>query len=179
MCESDIWLTNCTIPRPEFHDFNELQRPVSWIAIFALTEFLCYEWLTTYLCRSSVQPQNRLPWISFSSCPEALDEENWSLLLSLFSCKKPFSLSFPMQEQRDSRSIAVLILTWVLVVDSCSRPRPGLLATGKRPGTCCRRGRVDPRAGLGKRKYLALPGFEPRTLQTVASCHTDCAFRAL
>ena len=111
--------------------------------------------------------------------PRGTRRRKLELLLSLFSCKKPFSLSFPMQEQRDSRSIAVLVLTWALVVDSCSRPRPGLLATGKRPGTCCRRGRVDPRAGLGKIKYLALPGFEPRTLQTVESCRTDCAFRAL
>jgi hypothetical protein len=55
----------------------------------------------------------------------------------------------------------------------------GALALGKRPGTHCRGGWVDPRAGLdGCRKSRPPPGFDPRTILPMASHYTDYAIPA-
>ena len=48
------------------------------------------------------------------------------------------------------------------------------LPLGKRPGTHCIGGWVGPRAGLdGRGKSRQPPGFDPRTVQPVASRPTD------
>jgi hypothetical protein len=53
---------------------------------------------------------------------------------------------------------------------------PVALPPGKRPGTHCVGGWVDPRAGLdGCEKISPPPGFDPRTVQPVASRYTDYA----
>jgi hypothetical protein len=50
---------------------------------------------------------------------------------------------------------------------------PAALPLGKRPGTHCIGGWVGPRAGLdGCKKSRLLPGFDPRTVQPVASRYT-------
>ena len=49
----------------------------------------------------------------------------------------------------------------------------------ERPGTHYTGGRVGPRAGLdGYGKCSPTPGFDPRTVQPVASSYTDCAIPA-
>jgi hypothetical protein len=49
----------------------------------------------------------------------------------------------------------------------------------ERPGTHCKGCWVGPRAGLdGCGKPRPPPGFDPRTVQSVASCYTDCAIPA-
>jgi hypothetical protein len=54
------------------------------------------------------------------------------------------------------------------------RHTPSALPPGKRPGTHCLRGWVGPRAGLdGYGKSHPPPGFDPRTVQPVASRYTD------
>ena len=56
-------------------------------------------------------------------------------------------------------------------------PRP--LYPRERPGTHCTRGWVGSRAGLdGCGKSRPPPGFDPRTVQPVASRYTDCAIPA-
>ena len=56
-------------------------------------------------------------------------------------------------------------------------PRP--LYPRKRPGTHCIGGWVGPRASLNTRgKSLPPPGFDPRTVQSVASRYTDWAIQA-
>jgi len=56
-------------------------------------------------------------------------------------------------------------------------PRP--LYPRERPGTHCIEGWVRPRAGLeGCGKSRSPPGFDPRTVQLVASSYTDCAITA-
>ena len=46
----------------------------------------------------------------------------------------------------------------------------------ERPGTHCTRGWVGTSAGLdGYGKSRPPPGFDPRTVQSVVSCYTDCA----
>jgi hypothetical protein len=53
------------------------------------------------------------------------------------------------------------------------------LSPGKRPGTHCIGGWVCPRAGLdGCGKSRPPPGFDPRTVQPVASRYTDYAIPA-
>jgi hypothetical protein len=54
------------------------------------------------------------------------------------------------------------------------RHTPGALLLGKRPGAHCIEGWVGPRAGLeGCGKFRPPPGFDPRTVQPVASRYTD------
>jgi hypothetical protein len=56
-------------------------------------------------------------------------------------------------------------------------PRP--LYPRKRPGTQCIGGSVGTSAGLDRcRKSRPLPGFNPRTVQPVASRYTDCSVPA-
>jgi len=53
-------------------------------------------------------------------------------------------------------------------------PRPRPLYPQERPGTLCVGGWVGPRAGLeGYKKSGLQPAFDPRTVQHVASRHTD------
>ena len=66
-----------------------------------------------------------------------------------------------------------------LVEGRWSTPRPGRFTPGKDPGTHCTGGWVGPRAGLdGCGKILPPPGFDPRTVQPVASHYTDWAIPA-
>ena len=56
------------------------------------------------------------------------------------------------------------------VVDATPRP----LYPRERPGTHCIGGWLGPRAGLDRcGKSRPLPGFDPRTVQPVASRYTD------
>jgi hypothetical protein len=61
-----------------------------------------------------------------------------------------------------------IFLTSALAGGECSASRPGRFTPGERaPGTHWMGGWVDPRAGLDdveKRKFLTLPGLEPRSL---------------
>ena len=51
---------------------------------------------------------------------------------------------------------------------------PRLLYPWERPGTHCTGGWVGPRAGLdGYGKSRLPPGFDPRTIQPIASRYTD------
>ena len=61
-----------------------------------------------------------------------------------------------------------------------STPRSGRFTPRERPGTHCIGGWVDPRAGLDVcGKARPPPGFDPRTVQPVASRYTDWAIPAL
>ena len=58
------------------------------------------------------------------------------------------------------------------------RHAPAALYPRERPGTHCTGGWVGPRAGLDRcGKYRLPPGFDPRTVQLVASRYTDYATR--
>ena len=53
---------------------------------------------------------------------------------------------------------------------------PAALYPRERPGTHCTGGWVGPRGRFGQvRKISPLPGFDPRTVQLVASGYTDYA----
>jgi hypothetical protein len=80
---------------------------------------------------------------------------------------------------RGDRGIALLFLDlsarrgWVV----STTPRP--LYPRERPGTHCTGGRVGPRAGLDVcKKYCPPPGFDPWTVQPVASRYTYWAIPA-
>ena len=78
-------------------------------------------------------------------------------------------------QEEDYRYISTLSLTSTLdgVVFNAT-PRP--LYPREKPGTHCIGGWVGPRAGLdGCRRYRLPPGFDPRTVQPVASRYTDWA----
>jgi len=67
------------------------------------------------------------------------------------------------------------------VLDGLGRQRhaPAALPSGKRPGTHYLGGWVGPRAGLdGCGKSRHPPGFDPWTVQPLASCYTDYAVPA-
>jgi len=56
---------------------------------------------------------------------------------------------------------------------------PATLPPGKRPGTYCTEGWVGPKAGRdGCGKSRPPPGFDPQTVQPLASCYTDYAIPA-
>ena len=56
---------------------------------------------------------------------------------------------------------------------------PGSLYPQERPGTHCIGGWLGPRAGLdGCGKSRPPPGFDPRTVQPIASRYTNCAVPA-
>jgi hypothetical protein len=58
------------------------------------------------------------------------------------------------------------------------RHAPSALFPRERPGIYCTGGWVGPKAGLDRYgKSRPLPGFDPRTVQPVASCYTDYATR--
>jgi len=83
-----------------------------------------------------------------------------------------------MKAQRGSRGIALLFpLTLALDGVGGQRHAPAALPPGKRPGTHCIGGWMGLRAGLdgcGKSRPPT-PGFNPRTVQPVASRCNDCA----
>jgi hypothetical protein len=58
-----------------------------------------------------------------------------------------------------------------------SAARPGSSLPRERPGVHCTRGWVGPRTGLAGGKILPPPGFDPRTIQPVASRFTYWAPR--
>jgi hypothetical protein len=54
------------------------------------------------------------------------------------------------------------------------RHAPAVLSPGKRPGTHCAGGWVGPRGGMDECGKSGPPaGFDPRTVQPVASRYTD------
>ena len=79
------------------------------------------------------------------------------------------------------RGIALLFLKPRILGEGgeLSAPRLGRFTSGKRPGTFRTRGWVGPRVGLDEYgKSRPPPGFDPRTVQPVASRCTDCAVLA-
>ena len=81
---------------------------------------------------------------------------------------------------RESKGIALPFLDhdtrrgWVVSITP-----PAAIYPRERPGTHCTGGWVDLRAGLDScGKSRPLPGFDPRTVQSIASRHTDWAVTA-
>jgi hypothetical protein len=73
-----------------------------------------------------------------------------------------------------SRGIALLILNLGARRGGWSAPRPGRFTPGKERGTHCTGGWVGPQGGSVRvRKISPPPGFDPRTVQPVASRYTD------
>ena len=82
----------------------------------------------------------------------------------------------PLWAHRGSRGIALLFLDlgarWGWLVNATPPP----LYPRERSGTHCIGGWVGLTAGLdGRGKSRPTPGFDPRTVQPVASRYTDCA----
>ena len=76
--------------------------------------------------------------------------------------------------ERPGTQSSTLILTSALDWGEWSTPPPGGSAPRERPGIHCTGGWVGPRAGLdGCGKFRPSPGFDPRTVQLVASRYTD------
>ena len=50
---------------------------------------------------------------------------------------------------------------------------PAALYPGERPGIHCIVGWVGPRAGMDGRKISLPLGFDPRTVQSIASCYAE------
>jgi len=76
--------------------------------------------------------------------------------------------------EREQRYSCTLSLTSALERVGWSTPCPRRFTPRERPGTHCIGGWVGPRAGE-MRKITPTPGSEPRTVQPVASRHTDWA----
>jgi hypothetical protein len=76
---------------------------------------------------------------------------------------------------RGSRGIALLFYDqWHYKGVRGQRHAPAALYPQKRPGTNCTGGWVGPRAGLDRcGKSRPPPGFDPQTVQPVASHYTD------
>ena len=76
-----------------------------------------------------------------------------------------------MKAQRDSKAVTLIFLEpWRWRVVGGKRYGPAALAPGKRSVTHCAEDCVGPRAGLeGCGKSRPPPGFDPRTIQVVAS----------
>jgi hypothetical protein len=69
-------------------------------------------------------------------------------------------------------------MTTALAGGKRSATRPGRSLPRERPGTYCTGGWVDPQGRSGRvRKISPPPGFDPRTVQPVASRYTDYAIR--
>jgi hypothetical protein len=64
-------------------------------------------------------------------------------------------------------------LTSALDGGGWSKPLPVRFTPRKEPGTHCTGGWVGPRVGLDGTENLVPPGFDPRTVQPVASRYTD------
>ena len=75
---------------------------------------------------------------------------------------------------RGSRGIALPFHDHYTRRGECSAARPGRFTPRKRPGTLCTGGWVGSRAGLDRcGKSRPPPGFDPRTVEPVASRHID------
>ena len=91
----------------------------------------------------------------------------------LLKVKVKFTLEQAMKAQKGSRGIALLFLNlgtrWGWMVNAMPWP----LYPWERSGTHCIGGWVGPRADLDvRRKISPPPGFDPRTVQPVASRYT-------
>jgi hypothetical protein len=85
-----------------------------------------------------------------------------------------FTLEQPTKAQRGSRGIALLFLYpqhLIGVGGQCHAP--AALPPGKRAGTHCIGGWVDPTAGLDGYGKSRPPGFDPRTFHPAAIRYTD------
>ena len=68
---------------------------------------------------------------------------------------------------------STLSLTSALDGGWWSKPHPGRVPYGKRPGTRCTGGWVAPKAGMVEcGKTRPPPGFDPQTVQSLASRYT-------
>jgi len=113
----------------------------------------------------------------------AVEKDGWSALRPrrLPSERRPvnkvkFTLEQAVKAQRQSRGISLLFFRlgarWGV---GGQRHSPASLLPGKRHGTHCTGGWLGPRAGLdGCGKSLRRRGFDPGTVQPVASRYTDC-----
>jgi hypothetical protein len=85
----------------------------------------------------------------------------------------------PEGKQMYSLYSSTLPSTSALDEGGWSTSRPGRLTPGERPGTHCIGGWVGPRADMDEeRKILTSPGFDPQTVQSIASRYTDCTIPA-
>ena len=79
-----------------------------------------------------------------------------------------------MKAQRGSGGIAVLSLTSALDGGGWSTPRPGRFTPGKETRYPLYRRLGGPQGRSGRvRKISPTPGFDPQTVQPVASRYTD------
>jgi hypothetical protein len=79
----------------------------------------------------------------------------------------------PEQTQRVGRGIAPPFRDLDTRRECVGSIMPWLLYPRERPGTHCIGGWVGPRAGLDRGKISPPLGFDPRTVQPVASRYTD------
>ena len=103
-----------------------------------------------------------------------LESSKWGVYVYIVHLEKA------IKEQRESRDIAcTLSLISALVLVGSQRHVPRALPP-ERPGTHCTGGWVGRRAGLDGCGISRSPlGFDPRTVQPVASRYTDWAIAAL
>jgi hypothetical protein len=82
-----------------------------------------------------------------------------------------------MKALKERRGIALLFfLSFSFVGVKCQRHATVAFYSRERPGTHWTGDWMDPRAGLDRcGKSRPPPGFDPRTVQPVASRYTDCA----
>ena len=117
----------------------------------------------------------------------ALEEGGWSALRPwrLPSGKRPgdkvkFTLEHTVKDQRRCRGIRVSLLffnldvRWGWVVNAAPRP---LGSRERDPVPLVQEAGWDPGPVSTGAENLAPPGFDPRTVQPVASRYTDCAIR--
>jgi len=77
--------------------------------------------------------------------------------------------------EREKRYISTLSLTSTLDECGWSMPRPGRFTPGKDPVPILQEAGWAPGAVWTGAKISLPPGFDPRTVQSVASRYTDCA----
>jgi len=112
--------------------------------------------------------------------------ETWCLYMHKLHVKKKvkvtvvqaLSLCTGCTAHRGSRGIALLFLDHCTRRGEGSASRPGRSLPRERTGTHCTGGCLGPRAGLDMcGKSRPPPGFDPRTVQPIASRYTDLATR--
>jgi hypothetical protein len=88
--------------------------------------------------------------------------------------KVKFTLEQAMKAQRGSGGIALVILTSALDGSEWTTPRPNRFNPGKETWYLLYRRLSGPKdRSRRKRKISSPPGFDPRTVQPVASFYTD------